>query len=92
MRVLILMCLGACGMGGPDHRGLPPQRVEVGGFAFDMRFAGGEAEVVRRGVVAPGRLRAVRGAAALAAERGTGCRAVTAEGDPAVLRVTMDCG
>lgn len=94
MRLLLPLLLGACAMGGPDHRGLPPERVEAGGFAFDVRFAGGVAEVQRRGVVAPGRLRAVAPAAVRAAERATGCRAVAsgATGDPAVVRVPIDCG
>ena len=93
MRALAILLLGACSMGGPDNRGLPAERVELAGFAFDVRFAGGTAEVTRRGFVRPGRLAEVRGAATLAAERATGCRAVrgAATGDPAVTLVPLDC-
>lgn len=93
MRWLLPLALAGCAMGGPDHRGLPAQRVHMAGFAFDVRFAGGAAEVTRRGVAPLIRLREVRGAAMLAAERVTGCRAVrgAATGDPAVTFVPLDC-
>lgn len=94
MRLMLPLLLCACGTGGLDHRGLPAERVEVGGFAFDVRFGGGAAEVTRRGLVPPGRLREVRAGAVVAAEAATGCDALRASvtGDPAVTLVPMDCG
>ena len=94
VRWLLPLLLGACAMGGLDHRGLPAERLAVGGFLFDVRFAGGVAEVTRRGFAPPGRLREVRAGAVVAAERATGCEAVrnAVEGDPAVTFVPMRCG
>ncbi|MGR3541496.1 MAG: hypothetical protein ACU0BS_08720 [Hasllibacter sp.] len=94
MRALpLLLVLVACSGAQPAFFGVPAQRVEAGGFTFHVRRDGADLELVRTGFVPVAALPQVYVASLEAARYATGCSPIpgSLNGDPAVIRLTVQC-
>lgn len=87
-----LAFLAACNMPSPAFRGAVPVRVEVQGSVFDVRVRGNRAEAIRLNPQYAPRFGPIRGRAAFAMERVSGCQVVRLTGDQALAFGTLDCG
>lgn len=79
-------------MPSPAFRGTVPVRVEVQGSVFDVRVRGNRAEAIRLNPQYAPRFGPIRGRAAFAMERVSGCQVVRLTGDQALAFGTLDCG
>jgi hypothetical protein len=86
-----LLLVAACDTAGRGYMGLPATRAEAGGYVFDIRVRGAEAEAVRRNAALLPRYVDVARAAEAAVEQVTGCDVTQVTGDPSVVRAVLDC-
>ena len=90
--ISLVLCLSGCGTPGPEFRGVPATRMEVGGSTFDIRVKGRRAEAIRQNPEWAMRLSSVAPRAFYAIEAVSGCRVRRLTGDQAQMVAYLDCG
>jgi hypothetical protein len=87
-----LLVLSGCGMSTVHFREAPVTRISVDSSVFDVRVRGNLAEAIRVNPQYAPRLGPIRGRAALAMARVSGCRVTDVHGDQALATGVLDCG
>lgn len=90
----LALALTACDSPSPAFMSLPAHRVTVDGSTFSVRFNRFEAEAIRVNFESPKSRGTMiyRGARAIMLASGCPLDPKTLEGDPAIVRASLDCG
>ncbi len=90
--MILGLLLTACNTPGPHFRGLPATRVTVDGSTFDVRVRDRLAEALRVNPEYAPRFGPIRGRAAVAMQKVSGCKVTEVRGDQALATGLLDCG
>ncbi|SFT33252.1 hypothetical protein [Sedimentitalea nanhaiensis] len=88
---IALTLLAACGGPSPYFRAAPATRITVADSVFDVRVRGALAEAVRINPQYAPRFGPIRGRAAFAMAKVSGCKVVEIRGDQAVATGVLSC-
>ena len=88
---LALILISGCNAPGAEMRGAPVQRVEVAGFAYDVRQNGPHIQAIRRNLAGFPKIREVAATAEAAMEQVSGCEVAWLMGDVAVMWGGLSC-
>lgn len=89
--LILLLLLAACDTPSRHFHGVDPMRIEVDGSQFDVRVRGQLAEAIRVNPEYAPRFGPIRGRAAFAMARASGCVVREVSGDQALALGKLEC-